>query len=97
MAYSHFNRKLIVCGRLSVEWYCMFAFTVQVRAMASSTALVTLTQVSSCVCRSVVDADFNEPGYESQMGTPEGDQQNAAYNAVIKEATVRCVLQSICA
>ncbi len=32
---------------------------------------------------------FNEPGYESSIGTPEGDRKSFDYNAVIREATVK--------
>ena len=32
---------------------------------------------------------FNEPGFEKLMGTPKGDDNNKAYNQVIREGTVR--------
>lgn len=32
---------------------------------------------------------FNEPGFESSIGTPEGDRNSFDYNAVIREATVK--------
>eukprot|EP01105_Mastigella_eilhardi_P017325 TRINITY_DN3984_c0_g1_i2.p2 TRINITY_DN3984_c0_g1~~TRINITY_DN3984_c0_g1_i2.p2 ORF type:complete len:124 (-),score=39.89 TRINITY_DN3984_c0_g1_i2:80-451(-) len=31
---------------------------------------------------------FNEPGYESQIGTPQGDKNNRQYNEVIRCGTV---------
>ncbi len=31
---------------------------------------------------------FNVPGYERQMGTPQGDEANRKYNEVIRVATV---------
>ena len=32
---------------------------------------------------------FNEPGYESSIGTPEGEEQSFEYNTVIREATLK--------
>lgn len=32
---------------------------------------------------------FNEPGYESSIGTPEGERKSFEYNAVIREATLK--------
>ena len=32
---------------------------------------------------------FNEPGYQQQFGTPQGDQQNKAYNAVIRRGCIQ--------
>jgi baculoviral IAP repeat-containing protein 6 len=32
---------------------------------------------------------YNEPGFEAQRGTPRGEQHAAAYDAVIREATLR--------
>jgi len=32
---------------------------------------------------------FNEPGYEAQMGTPEGDKRNKAYNEEREKATIK--------
>ena len=37
----------------------------------------------------VPDPFFNEPGYERNRGTPEGDRQSRQYNETIREATVR--------
>ena len=37
----------------------------------------------------VPDPFFNEPGYEKNRGTPEGDRQSRQYNEVIREATVK--------
>jgi hypothetical protein len=31
---------------------------------------------------------FNEPGYERQMNTPQGDQQSRQYNEAIRVATI---------
>jgi hypothetical protein len=32
---------------------------------------------------------FNEPGYQQQFGTPEGDRRNKEYNAVIRRGCVQ--------
>jgi len=32
---------------------------------------------------------FNEPGYESSMGSPEGDVESFAYNAFVRLATIK--------
>lgn len=37
----------------------------------------------------VPDPFFNEPGYERNRGTSEGDRQSRQYNEVIREATVK--------
>ena len=37
----------------------------------------------------VPDPYFNEPGYESTMGTPEGDKKSRNYNDLIRMETVR--------
>ena len=34
-------------------------------------------------------AQFNEPGYESTLGTPKGDAESFRYNSVIREATIK--------
>lgn len=38
---------------------------------------------------------FNEPGYESAIGTPKGEQQSAAYNEVIRAATIKWAMLDI--
>lgn len=32
---------------------------------------------------------FNEPGYERQMGTPEGEKSNRGYQNVVKWGTIK--------
>ena len=53
----------------------------------TSTLLQVLMSIQALIL--VPDPFFNEPGYERNRGTPEGDRQSRAYNEVIREATVR--------
>ena len=32
---------------------------------------------------------FNEPGYEHEMGTPEGDRKNEAYANIVKYCNIK--------
>lgn len=44
----------------------------------------------------VTEPYFNEPGYERQRGTPQGDDQNMVYNAVVSSENVRwAILEQI--
>jgi baculoviral IAP repeat-containing protein 6 len=54
---------------------------------AVSSALQVLVSIQSLIF--VPQPVFNEPGHERQMGSPEGDEMNRAYNAPIREATIR--------
>jgi len=53
----------------------------------TSTLLQVLMSIQALIL--VPDPFFNEPGYERNRGTPEGDRQSRAYNETIREATVR--------
>ena len=53
----------------------------------TSTLLQVLMSIQALIL--VPDPFFNEPGYERNRGTPEGDQQSRSYNEAIREATVR--------
>jgi len=53
----------------------------------TSTLLQVLVSIQSLIF--VPKPYFNEPGYEKQMNTPEGDKQNTAYNQNIREGTVK--------
>ena len=53
----------------------------------TSTLLQVLMSVQALIL--VPDPFFNEPGYERNRGTPEGDRQSRSYNEAIREATVR--------
>lgn len=52
----------------------------------TSTFLQVLVSIQSLIL--VPKPFFNEPGYERQMGTPQGDEANRKYNEVIRVATV---------
>ena len=54
---------------------------------ATATLLQVLVSIQSLIL--VPQPYFNEPGYERQMGTPEGDSQNAAYNAEVQKNTMK--------
>jgi len=54
---------------------------------STSTLLQVLVSIQSLIL--VEQPYFNEPGYESSMGTPTGDAANRAYNEKIKCATIR--------
>ncbi|CAM9420362.1 unnamed protein product [Chrysoparadoxa australica] len=53
----------------------------------TSTLLQVLVSIQSLIL--VPEPYFNEPGYERQLGTPEGDMHNRAYNARIREGSLR--------
>lgn len=52
----------------------------------TSTLLQVLVSIQSLIL--VPKPFFNEPGYESQIGTPRGDQNSLQYNEVIRVATI---------
>jgi len=52
-----------------------------------SKALQVLVSIQSLIL--VADPYFNEPGYQSQMGTPRGQQASAGYNENIRCGTVK--------
>ncbi|KYQ92653.1 Baculoviral IAP repeat-containing protein [Tieghemostelium lacteum] len=52
----------------------------------TSTLLQVLVSIQSLIL--VPEPFFNEPGYESQMGTPQGKQSSFAYNQNIRVATM---------
>lgn len=56
----------------------------------ASTALQALVSVQSLIF--VTDPYFNEPGFESTLGTPEGTAQSDAYNARIQEHTAHLAI-----
>ena len=51
----------------------------------TSTLLQVLMSIQALIL--VPDPFFNEPGYERNRGTPEGDRQSRQYNETIREAT----------
>ena len=53
----------------------------------TSTLLQVLMSIQALIL--VPDPFFNEPGYERNRGTPEGDRQSRSYNETIREGTVR--------
>jgi len=53
----------------------------------TSTLLQVLMSIQALIL--VPDPFFNEPGYERNRGTPEGDRQSRSYNEAIREATVK--------
>ena len=53
----------------------------------TSTLLQVLMSIQALIL--VPDPFFNEPGFERNRGTPEGDRQSRAYNETIREGTVR--------
>jgi len=52
----------------------------------TSTLLQVLVSIQSLIL--VPHPFFNEPGYESQIGTPRGDQNSRSYNEVIRVGTI---------
>jgi len=61
----------------------------------TSTLLQVLMSIQALIL--VPDPFFNEPGYERNRGTPEGDRQNRQYNETIREGTVRHAMVDILA
>jgi len=83
-----FNPNLYNCGKVCLsllgtwqgaqgeQWDANVSSLLQV--MVSIQALILVPQPY-----------FNEPGYESSMGTPKGDTASFDYNSVIREATIK--------
>ena len=60
----------------------------------TSSLLQVLVSIQSLIL--VTEPYFNEPGYERQRGTPQGDDQNLVYNAVVFTESVRwAILEQI--
>ena len=60
----------------------------------TSSLLQVLVSIQSLIL--VAEPYFNEPGYERQRGTPQGDDQNLVYNAVVFTENVRwAILEQI--
>ncbi|OLP82950.1 putative ubiquitin-conjugating enzyme E2 [Symbiodinium microadriaticum] len=53
----------------------------------TSRAVQVLVSIQSLIL--VPQPYFNEPGYETQIGTPRGDSQSKAYNATVRENCIR--------
>ena len=53
----------------------------------TSTLLQVLVSIQSLIL--VPRPYFNEPSYEKQMGTPDGDARNAAYNAEVQKNNIK--------
>jgi len=60
-----------------------------------STLLQVCVSIQSIIM--IQEPFFNEPGYERNRGTPEGDRQNRQYNETIREGTVRHAMVDILA
>mmetsp|Transcript_12488 Transcript_12488/g.37135 ORF Transcript_12488/g.37135 Transcript_12488/m.37135 type:complete len:868 (+) Transcript_12488:195-2798(+) len=83
-----FNPNLYECGKVCLSllgtWEGRGGETWNER---TSTLLQVLVSIQALIF--VPDPYYNEPGYETQMGTPPGDQRAAQYAANVKQQTVR--------
>ena len=60
---------------------------------STSTYLQVLVSIQSLIL--VSEPYFNEPGYESTMGTSEGDRQSTNYNAPLREVCARRAMYDV--
>lgn len=83
-----FNPNLYNCGKVCLSLLGTWSGAEgETWSKASSTLLQVFISVQSLIF--VPQPYFNEPGYESTMGTPEGDRHSQAYDDVIRVATVQ--------
>ena len=87
-ASVRFNPNLYNCGKVCLSllgtWQGAEGESWHAK---TSTLLQVFMSIQALIL--VPDPFFNEPGYERQRGTPEGDRQSRSYNETIREATVR--------
>lgn len=82
-----FNPNLYNCGKVCLSLLGTWSGAESENwTKDTSTLLQVLVSIQSLIL--VPQPFFNEPGYESQMRTPKGDQNNRQYNEVIRVATL---------
>jgi len=90
-----FNPNLYNCGKVCLSLLGTWEGGVNEKwNEKTSTLLQVFDSIQSLIF--VEEPYFNEPGYESQMGTPQGVLKNTEYNEVIRFATMRwAMLESL--
>lgn len=82
-----FNPNLYNCGKVCLSLLGTWSGSESENwNKDTSTLLQVLVSIQSLIL--VPHPFFNEPGYESQIGTPRGDQNTKQYNEVIRVATL---------
>lgn len=82
-----FNPNLYNCGKVCLSLLGTWSGSESENwNKDTSTLLQVLVSIQSLIL--VPTPFFNEPGYESQIGTPRGDQNSRSYNEVIRVATI---------
>lgn len=88
-----FNPNLYACGKVCLS--LLGTWTGPGWNPAESTLLQVLVSIQSLIM--VEQPYFNEPGYESQLGTPVGRRRSKAYNESIRVGTLRfAIFDAIC-
>lgn len=83
-----FNPNLYNCGKVCLSLLGTWrGGATEKWNETTSTLLQVFVSIQSLIL--VDEPYFNEPGYESAIGTPKGEQQSRAYNEVIRLATIR--------
>eukprot|EP01122_Echinamoeba_exundans_P017354 TRINITY_DN911_c4_g1_i1.p1 TRINITY_DN911_c4_g1~~TRINITY_DN911_c4_g1_i1.p1 ORF type:complete len:3990 (-),score=695.43 TRINITY_DN911_c4_g1_i1:1688-12457(-) len=83
-----FNPNLYNCGKVCLSLLGTWrGGATEKWNETTSTLLQVFVSIQSLIL--VEQPYFNEPGYESAIGTPKGEQQSRAYNEVIRLATIR--------
>ena len=83
-----FNPNLYNCGKVCLSLLGTWTGNSNEKWNSkTSTLLQVFISIQSLIL--VEQPYFNEPGYESQMGTQAGNQKSNEYNEIIKMATVR--------
>jgi len=86
-----FNPNLYACGKVCLSLLGTWSgANGETWNKDTSTLLQVLVSIQSLIL--VPQPYFNEPGYERQMGTRAGDEQNRHYNETIRVATVELAM-----
>jgi len=80
-----FNPNLYNCGKVCLSLLGTWPGGENEKWTENSTLLQVFVSIQSLIL--VEKPYFNEPGYESSMGTPTGKKSNDTYNEVIKVGT----------
>ena len=86
-----FNPNLYNCGKVCLSLLGTWAGPGW--DPVRSTLLQVLISIQSLIM--VGDPFFNEPGFQSMMGTPQGKRANDGYNCTVREATVRYAMSDM--
>eukprot|EP01103_Thecamoeba_quadrilineata_P003184 TRINITY_DN1298_c0_g1_i2.p1 TRINITY_DN1298_c0_g1~~TRINITY_DN1298_c0_g1_i2.p1 ORF type:complete len:329 (-),score=64.07 TRINITY_DN1298_c0_g1_i2:28-1014(-) len=88
-----FNPNLYNCGKVCLSLLGTWSgASGEMWNKDTSTFLQVLVSIQSLIL--VPMPYFNEPGYERQIGTPEGDLHNRRYNDTIRAATLKFAILS---